>query len=167
MMKAQKRAMNRIMRDAAKYKNWALAGLAMRVQLDSFAAVKKAMDEMMAELKSQQQEEYDKNGWCKDEIDKTEDSIKESGWAKEDLAEVKKELENKIATLTEEIKTLKSEVADMEVALKQAGEQRKKENLLFQQSVSDARATGKVLTMALDRLKETYTFAQTHQGQPA
>merc|ERR1719326_104031 len=125
------------------------------------------MDEMMVELKTQQKEEYDKNEWCKDEIDKTEDEIKASGWAKEDLDEGHKELENKIATLKEEIKTLKGEVADMEVALKQAGEQRKKENLLFQQSVSDARATGKVLTMALDKLKETYTFAQTQQRQPA
>ena len=74
------------------------------------------MDEMMAELKSQQQEEYDKNEWCKDEIDKTEDSIKTAGWEKEDLDEKHKELENKITTLQGEIKTLKTEVADMEVA---------------------------------------------------
>merc|ERR1719321_115918 len=125
------------------------------------------MDTMMAELKKQQQEEYDKNEWCKDEIDKTEDTIKTEGWEKEDLDETHKELVNKIATLEGEIDTLKKEVADMEISLKQAGEQRKAENLLFQTSVSDTRATVKILTMALDRLKETYTFAQTQQGQPA
>ena len=92
MMKLQKRAMNRILREAGKYKNWALAGLAMQVQIDAFDKVKKAMDEMMAELKSQQQEEYEKNEWCKDEIDKTEDNIKGSGWEKEDLDEAHKEL---------------------------------------------------------------------------
>jgi len=49
------------------------------------------------------------------------------------------------------------EVSDMEVALKQAGENRKADNQLYQQSISDQRATIAVLNMAAARLKKFYT----------
>merc|ERR1719194_334513 len=59
-------------------------------------------------------------------------------------------------TLTADIETLEAEIKEMEVALKQAGETRKEENLVFQQAISDQRATIQILNKALDRLKEFY-----------
>jgi len=155
--KAATRAMQRLVQVARKHKSWALASLAVRVKLDAFTKVKEAMDKMMAELKMQQKEEYDKNELCLKEFDETEDKIKVATNTKEDLGEKHTELSNTISTLTNQIKELEKEVADAQVSLKEAGEQRKSENQLYQTTMNDQRATITVLNMAKDRLKEFYT----------
>eukprot|EP00747_Dinoflagellata_sp_TGD_P140460 gnl/TRDRNA2_/TRDRNA2_176011_c0_seq56.p1 gnl/TRDRNA2_/TRDRNA2_176011_c0~~gnl/TRDRNA2_/TRDRNA2_176011_c0_seq56.p1 ORF type:complete len:685 (+),score=249.52 gnl/TRDRNA2_/TRDRNA2_176011_c0_seq56:68-2122(+) len=158
--RAQKNAMRRVMKTAARFNNWSLAGLAVHVQLDDFGAAEKALKKMLGQLEKQRQEEYDKKEACAQEIDSTEDKLKEVLNKKADLEEKQTDVSNEIATITEEINVLKKDVEDMEVALKQAGETRKTENLQFQQAVSDQRATIKILNMALDRLKEFYGFVQ-------
>jgi len=126
------------------------------VKLDAFGKVKKAMDTMLAELKSQQKAEYEKWETCKKDIDTTEDKIWDAKVVKRDLGEKHKEIENTLATGDQEIADLKTQVAEAEVALKKAGEQRKADNALFQTSISDQHATVAILHMALNRLKEFY-----------
>lgn len=86
---------------------------------------------------------------------------------KEDLAEKHKDESNTIKALTTSIDELNTEVAEAEVSLKSAGEQRKAENKLFQTAIADQRATIQILHMAQDRLKEFYapkgaSMAQVH-----
>merc|ERR1711972_481799 len=57
---------------------------------------------------------------------------------------------------TEEIETLKAEIAEMQVQLKRAGENREKENKEFQMTVADQRETQKLLQAALNVLAEFY-----------
>jgi len=163
------KALRHLASTAKKTGNWALLAFVSRARLDAFTKVKEALDKLMAELKTQQQEEVEKFDLCKKEIDQTEDDIKVAQNEKEDLEEKNKDLSNTLETLAEEIKTLKQEVADMEVQLKKAGLDRKAENEMFQQQVADQRATVKVLGMAMDRLKEFYTpgaFVQVRAHQP-
>merc|ERR1711985_146918 len=61
-----------------------------------------------------------------------------------------------IKQLTEAIDQLKAEIAEMQVQLKRAGEDREKENKEFQMTVADQRATQKLLTAALNILKGFY-----------
>mmetsp|Transcript_91364 Transcript_91364/g.263726 ORF Transcript_91364/g.263726 Transcript_91364/m.263726 type:complete len:521 (+) Transcript_91364:3-1565(+) len=150
-------AMKRILGAARKHHNWVLASLAVRVRLDPFTKVKEAMDKMTAELKAQQKAEFQKRDYCNKEIDEHEDSIKVKKQEKEDLEGKRLGLENAMAALSEDIETLKAEVADMQVALKRAGEDRKAENLVFQQSVSDQRATQAILEKAKARLAKFYS----------
>lgn len=161
--KAATHAMQRIVEVARKHRNWQLASLAVRVKLDAFTKVKKAMDKMLAELQAQQKEEYEKNEACKKEIDATEDKIKEGEQTKDDLNGKHTDLTNTLKRLASQSDELKTEVAEMEVALKAAGEQRKADNQLYQTSMSDQRATIAVLNMAAGRLKEFYSFAEVHQ----
>merc|ERR1719498_374231 len=121
------KVMQKLMMLGKKSNNVALMSLAVRVKLDAFDKVKKTMDNMLAELKTQQKNEYDQNERCN------------------------KDLTNTLATLNDEIKTLKQEVSDQEVSLKKAGIQRKKANLIYRQSVADQRATVTILNMALER----------------
>jgi len=160
--------MQRIAGVAKKHNNWSLLSFAVRVRLDAFTKVKETMDKMLAELETQQKNEIAKKEQCVKDIDTTEDNIKIAEREKKDLADKNKDLANTIETLNEEIKTLKQEVADMEVSLKKAGLDRKAENALYQQSVSDQRATVKILNMALDRMKEFYepSLVQIHSHQP-
>merc|ERR1719359_23921 len=61
-----------------------------------------------------------------------------------------------IEELTKSIDTLTAEVAEMQTQMKRAGEDREMENSDFQKTVSDQRATKKILTNALDVLKAVY-----------
>jgi hypothetical protein len=155
--RAAERAMQRLAKVAQKHRNWAIASLAMRVRLDAFTKVKAAMDKMLAELKKQQADEYAKWELCQKDIDTTEDSIKVGENTKEDLQNKHTELTNTIATLKTNIEMLKKEIAEMEVSLKQAGEQRHNENELYQTSVMDQRATVNILGKALTRLETFYS----------
>jgi len=164
---ASKRAMQRLMGVGRKNKNMALVAMAVRVRLDAFTKVKASMSKMMGALKTQQAEEYEKWEECKKEIDETEDEIKEAQEAGNDLAEKHTALVNDLSELKTSNEQLRSEVADMEVELKKAGEARKAENMLYQNSISDERATVAVLNMALGKLKSFYNFAQVDQPKTA
>merc|ERR1712060_899719 len=54
------------------------------------------------------------------------------------------------------IDTLKAEIAEMQVQLKRAGEDREKQNKEFQSTVADQRETQKLLTAALSVLQDFY-----------
>merc|ERR1719345_255681 len=158
--KAKSMAMYKILAMAKKSKNWQLASLAIKVKLDAFTKVKKAMDTMLAELATQQKDEYAKWETCKKDIDTNEDKIWNGKVEKRDLATKHKELSNTLEVLSKDTADTKTEVADAEVNLKIAGEQRKAENQLFQQSMADQRATAQILTMALERLKSSMSPRQ-------
>merc|ERR1719405_465455 len=64
-----------------------------------------------------------------------------------------------IDTTAKAIETLKAEVAELQVQMKRAGEDREKENKEFQTTVADQRATQKLLTAALNILKGFYEKA--------
>merc|ERR1719386_137894 len=76
-----------------------------------------------------------------------------------------------IKTVTDAINTLKSEIAEMQVQLKRAGEDREKQNKEFQMTVADQRATQKLLAQALNVLKGFYDkkakMALVQKKQPA
>merc|ERR1740121_2500919 len=160
-------AMQRIAKVAQKNKDWALVSLAVRARLDSFTKVIEVMDKMLAELQAQQKREYQKWESCKTNIDKTEDDITVKTQEKKDLDETHTSLVDKLATLSKDTETLKKEVAEDERSLKDAGEDRKAENQLYQTSVMDQRAAVNILKKALERLKAFYAaegaFAQTRQ----
>eukprot|EP00928_Gymnodinium_smaydae_P096883 TRINITY_DN8646_c0_g6_i1.p1 TRINITY_DN8646_c0_g6~~TRINITY_DN8646_c0_g6_i1.p1 ORF type:complete len:740 (-),score=243.23 TRINITY_DN8646_c0_g6_i1:39-2195(-) len=150
------KAMRRLLHVAQRHKNWALASLAVNVRLDAFTKVKEAMDKMVAELKAQRKSESEKHDTCEKEIDSAEDSIKVKGQEKDDLEGNKLGLENHIASLEADIDALNTDIADMKTSLKRVGEDRKAENLVFQQSVSDQRAAVNVLQKARARLSQFY-----------
>jgi len=167
---ASKKAMKRLMDIGKKHHNMALVGLAVRVRLDAFDAVKKSLGKQLAIMQAQQSAEYKKWEGCKKDIDTQEDTIKDKQETQNDLNEKHQDLQNTIEQLKAGIAQLKEDVASNNVELKKAGEARKEENLLFQSSVSDQRATKGILTMAQNKLKAFYeskSFVQTGAQQPA
>merc|ERR1719324_2317694 len=153
---ARTRAQARILQTAKRTKNFQLATLAVGTQLDKFTKVKEAMDKFMEELKKQQKDEYEKNEFCKKEIDANEDTSKVKTQEKEDLEDKLADTENDIKKLTSEIEAEKTEVAEMKVSMKRAGEDRKAENQEFQAAVADQRAVVNILNKVNARLKMFY-----------
>merc|ERR1719265_905626 len=141
---------------ATKLSNPRLATLAVRVRLDAFTKVKKAIDDMVAQLLKEKEDEIKHKDFCVEEFNTNQLQTEKKDREKEDLIAKIEDLELTIKTLTSEIDTLKSEVAEMQVQMKRAGEDREKENKDFQQTVADQRASQKLLAAALNILKGFY-----------
>merc|ERR1712046_270840 len=141
---------------AKKLQNPRLATLAVRVRLDAFTRVKKAIDDMVARLLKEKEDEIKHKDFCVEEFNTNELQTEKKERVKADLTAKIEDLELTIKQLTEAINQLKSEIAEMQVQLKRAGEDREKENKEFQMTVADQRATQKLLTAALNILQDFY-----------
>jgi hypothetical protein len=145
-----------IQRVASKTHNAALVQLSAAVQLDGFEQVKKAINEMIADLKTQQADEVKHKDFCNTEFQANEmENITK--------AQEKKDLEVKIGVLTDKNETLtttkattQTELADLKVEIQKANIERVDTNQEFQQTMADQKATRKVLGKALDRLQQFY-----------
>merc|ERR1712193_340296 len=141
---------------AKKLQNPRLATLAVRVRLDAFTRVKKAIDDMVAQLLKEKEDEIKHKDFCVEEFNTNELQTEKKERSKQDLTAKIEDLDSTIEQLTKAIDTLKSEVSEMQVQMKRAGEDREKENKEFQQTVADQRATQKLLAQALGVLKGVY-----------
>jgi len=148
---------SRLLSDVAhKFSNPRLATLAVQVRLDAFTRVKKAIDDMVAQLLKEKEDEIKHKDFCVDEFNTNQLQTEKKEREKEDLIAKIEDLEMTIKQLTEAIETLKAEIAEMQVQLKRAGEDREKQNKEFQMTVADQRATQKLLQAALTVLKGFY-----------
>merc|ERR1719243_502425 len=100
-----------------------LSAIALRCRLDAFTRVKKAIDDMIAQLLKEKEDEIKHKDFCVDDFNTNQ---------------------------------LKAEIAEMQLQLKRAGEDREVENKEFQLTVADQRATQKLLQQALTVLKGFY-----------
>merc|ERR1719213_600025 len=75
------------------------------------------------------------------------------------------DLEVTIDELSKAMEMLKAEIAEMQVQMKRAGEDREKENKNFQMEIADQRATQKLLGAALGILKGFYEKAALVQSK--
>merc|ERR550514_1707605 len=124
--------------------------LAYRVKLDAFTKVKKAIDDMIAQLLKEKEDEIKQRDFCIEGFYQNERNTEKKEREKKDLTELIDDLTMTIDALTKAIDTLKAEIEEMQVQLKRAGEDREKENKEFQQTVADQRATQKLLAQALN-----------------
>jgi len=153
---------------AKKTGNPQLSVLATSVELDAFTEVKKMIDEMIATLKLQQKDEVKKKDWCDSEIQENTMQTMKATDLKTDQETQIEDLSTSIKTLTEEIATAKAQIADMQLNLQRASENRVKENADFQKTVADQTATQEILAKALDKLASFYDLLQLgHQGKSA
>merc|ERR1712066_1023512 len=133
-----------------------LATLAYKVRLDAFTRVKKAIDDMIAQLLKEKADEIKHKDFCVDEFNTNQLQTERKEREKADLIAKIEDLELTIKQLTEAIDTLKAEIAEMQVQLKRAGEDREKQNKEFQSTVADQRETQKLLKAALGVLQDFY-----------
>ena len=151
-----------LLRSAAKKTgNQALITMSVQAKLDAFENVKKAITDMVASLKKQQADEVKKNDYCKESF---QENAIEASTAKAKAADISANndsLASEIEQINAEIAATKAAVADTEVSLQRLNEDRKENNLNFQQTVKDSKATVEVLRMAYDKLASFYAFVQT------
>jgi len=141
---------------ATRLHNPMLATLAVKVRLDAFERVKKAIDDMVAQLTKDKADEIKHKDFCVDELNSNQLTTEKKEREKEDFIAKIEDEQMTIDTLAKEIAALKAEISEMQVQLKRAGEDREKQNKEFQSVVADQRETQKLLQAALGVLKEVY-----------
>merc|ERR1719191_2430567 len=121
------------------------------------------IDEMIATLQTQQEDEEKKKDWCDSEFQENTMQTMEAEDLKKDQETSIENLNTAIKTLTDEIATAKAQIQENQISLQRAGEQRVKENADFQKTVADQVATQEILAKALDKLATFYDAAMLTQ----
>jgi len=159
---------------AMKLNSPRLAEIATQIKLDAFTKVKQAIDDMVAALLQEKKDEIKHKDFCVEEFNTNQAKTEEKEREKADLTVKIDDLKMQIKTLTADIDSLTKQIAEMQVQMKRAGEDREKENKEFQMTVADQRATQKLLNAALTILKGFYeekkgifNFAQQAPVPPA
>lgn len=141
---------------AAKSNNAMLLALSSTMQLDSFTKVKKAIDDMVAGLKQEQEDEVKHKDYCTAELNQ---NAKDTAATERELQELEASIadaKESIEQLTNEVAALKASNAELAKQMQQASEDRELENKEFQQAVADHRETQAILKKALARLQKFY-----------
>lgn len=137
-------------------KNPRIAAIATSVKLDAFTKVKKAIDDLVANLRQQKQDEVKHRDFCIKALHDNDMNKEKNENKAERLAAQISKLESLIETLTSEIEDLEKQNEDMRIELKKAGENRNEENTEFQKTVADQQATIQLLGKTHEVLAATY-----------
>merc|ERR1719375_2560443 len=158
-----------LLKVAKKTGNPKISALSSRMRLDGFKKVTEDIDGMIADLKKEKEADVKMKDFCIDALHKNEVAIEMKARDIEQLDAKIAQLTAEIEELAKAIEALTAEVAEMQVQLKRAGEDRELENKDFQGVVADQRETQKLLDAALAKLKGFYDKAlvQTSATQPA
>merc|ERR1719276_697709 len=116
---------------------------------------------MVAALTQEKADEIKHKDFCVEEFNSNQLATEKKTREKEELLAKIEDLEMNIKQLTADLDSLKSQIAEMKVQMKRAGEDREKENKEFQMTVADQRATQKLLQAALEILKGFYDKKNT------
>merc|ERR1719456_905658 len=144
-----------------------LSTLAVRARLDAFTKVKKSIQDMVDNLVKEKEDEIKHKDFCVEEINSNERDIEMKERDKSDVTAKIDDFTMTIDQLSKAIEMLKAEIAEMQVQMKRAGEDREKENKNFQMEIADQRATQKLLSAALGILKGFYEKAALVQTPTA
>merc|ERR1719174_3231381 len=164
----------KVLADASKkFQDPRLSTLAVQARLDAFTKVKKSIQDMVDKLIKEKEDEIKHKDFCVEELNNNERDTEMKERDRADLEAKIEDLAMTIDTLAKEIEVLKADVAELQVQMKRAGEDREKQNKEFQVTVADQRATQKLLAAALNILKGFYEKAalvqksQVAKKQPA
>merc|ERR1719329_1351208 len=144
-----------------------LALVASTAQLDTFGRVKKAIDDMISQLKIEQADEVKKNDWCKREIHDNEMAYEKLDVKKGDLVASISDMETTIASLDAAIKDGRASIAQLHQDLQRASEDRKRGNTDYRMMVEDQTMTVEVLIKASNKLASFYNKESLVQANRA
>jgi len=143
-----------------------LATLAVKVRLDGFGKINDIMDQMIGDLKVQQDDEVKTKTECSGNFNQNEKEVYTTEQELKDIKEKIETLEDTISQLADEIAAATTDIASTKVEIKQAGLNRQQENADYQVECSDQRAVQAILAKAIDRMKAVYGFVQDEPVSP-
>jgi len=130
--------------------------LAIHGKAAGFEKVLKMVDDMMALLKREQQDDNDKKEYCSKQFDQMDDKRKalDRQYADENAA-IESATEG-ISQLQDEMKALEAGIAALDTSVAEATEQRKQENVEFKALIASNTAAKDLMKFAKNRLNKFY-----------
>jgi len=114
------------------------------------------IDDMVAELKTEQKDDTDKLEYCKTELDLADDKKKSLERSVEDLEKAIAKAKEMIATLSDDIAALTQGIVDLDKSVVEATENRKEENEAYKALMAADTAAKDLLVFAKNRLNKFY-----------
>jgi len=152
---------------AKKSKDPRLSVVTSQVRLDAFTEVKKTIQDMIDKLMKEKDDDVKHKDYCIDEFNANEvDTANKERELEQQKAKIES-LTRTIDELDQAIETLKADIQELQLNQKQASLQRQRANKEYIQTVSDQKATQKLITAALTVLKQFYEKAALVQASSA
>mmetsp|Transcript_25342 Transcript_25342/g.80549 ORF Transcript_25342/g.80549 Transcript_25342/m.80549 type:complete len:505 (+) Transcript_25342:3-1517(+) len=130
--------------------------LALRGRKMSFEKIVSMIDDMMALLGREQKDDDRKKDYCTEELDKSENELKQLTDSISDAEKVAEDAKGKIETLAEEIKSLGDGIVALDKQVAAATEARKAEHKQYSEDLSTNSAAKELLKAASDRMMKFY-----------
>merc|ERR1719440_2303475 len=130
--------------------------LALQGKSVDFSKVIKMIDQMVATLKVEQQDDNDKKEYCEMQFDAAEDKKKSLERSVSNLEKAIAKEKEAIATLADEIKALEEGIVALDKQVAEATEQRKDENKEYSELMASDAAAKELLGFAKNRLNKFY-----------
>merc|ERR1719399_1353979 len=143
-----------------------VAYLATRMRFDPFGKLRDSIDGMTGSLEKEKADEIHHKDDCVSDFNENDKQTTERNGHNDDVEAEINTLLTEIDSLDEEEKRLMAEIADSQIEMKKASENREKENKDFQETIADQRATQAILKKAVDRLGEFYNKKAALVQQP-
>merc|ERR1719161_497323 len=133
-----------------------LIALALKGKKIGFGEIIKMIDEMVATLKKEQADDDAKMEYCKNQLDITDDKLKELGHTLSDHESEISALQEGITTTKSEIDTLEDGIVALDKSVAEATEQRKQENAEYTQLMAANGAAKELILFAKNRMQKFY-----------
>jgi len=121
-----------------------------------FDKVIRMCDDLVAELKQEQQDDNDKKEYCEKQFDLAEDKKKSLERAEKDAENAIAKAKEAIEVLTDEIKAIEKGIKELDDSVVEATEQRKEENGEFKDLMAADTKAKEILKFAKKRLNKFY-----------
>merc|ERR1719189_794251 len=121
-----------------------------------FDKVIRMCDDLVAELKQEQQDDVDKKEYCEKQFDLADDKKKSLERAEKDAENAIAKAKEAIETLTDEIKALEAGIKELDKSVVESTEQRKEENQEFKDLMAADTKAKEILKFAKKRLNKFY-----------
>merc|ERR1719326_2357477 len=144
------------MKDVAGSPDLSLISMALRGKKVGFEKVIKMIDELVAQLAKEQEDDDAHLKWCSAQFDTSEDTEKDLKRRIAGLETKIAEAETGIATLIHELAILKQGIKDTDKAVEEATTQRKDEHKEFVASAAENNAALQLLEVAKNRMNKFY-----------
>merc|ERR1719174_180655 len=133
-----------------------LIALALNGKKIGFGEIIRMIDEMVATLKKEQVDDDGKMEYCKNQLDLTDDKLKELGHRLSDEEAQLAALQEGITTTTAEIDALEDGITALDKSVAEATEQRKKEHEEYSALMAANGAAKELILFAKNRMQKFY-----------
>ena len=155
----QRRASAYLQVQGKRFGSHVLSTVASKIEASPFEKVIRMIKDLVDKLTEQVNDEATQKGWCSTELSKNEQSRTTLTTDVDNLKNRIDELDASIQKLTQEVLDLGTAIEQLNVAVKEATAQRRKDSAINAQTVEDAKAAEEAVEQALAILQEFYEKA--------